>query len=154
VLVTLKVPWRDGTRALLFESLEFLGRRAALTPRPEINLLLSHGVLAPHARWRRQVVAYRRAPPGEGGGGPAEAEPGSATARGARPRRHGTWAALLRRAFALDVLVCPHCGGPLRVIGTVEDPRAVRQILVHRALAGAAPTSGPDPPGSSPNSTL
>jgi uncharacterized protein YbaR (Trm112 family) len=45
----------------------------------------------------------------------------------------------MRRAFALDVLVCPRCGGPLRVIGTVEDPLAVRQILVHRGLAGAAP---------------
>jgi hypothetical protein len=25
-----------------------------------INLALYHGVLAPHARWRRGVVAYRR----------------------------------------------------------------------------------------------
>jgi len=32
-----------------------------LTPRPEINLVLYHGVLAPHARWRAEVVAYRRA---------------------------------------------------------------------------------------------
>jgi len=34
----------------VFEPLEFLARLAALTPRPEINLLLYHGVLAPHAR--------------------------------------------------------------------------------------------------------
>jgi len=29
---------------------EFLEKLAALTPRPAINLVLYHGVLAPHAR--------------------------------------------------------------------------------------------------------
>ena len=35
---------------MLFEPLEFLEKLAALTPRPEINLVLYYGVLAPHAR--------------------------------------------------------------------------------------------------------
>lgn len=33
----------------------------SLSPRPEINLVLYHGVLAPHARWRPDVVANQRA---------------------------------------------------------------------------------------------
>jgi hypothetical protein len=33
----------DGTTYLLFEPLEFLEKLAALTRRPEINLLLHHG---------------------------------------------------------------------------------------------------------------
>jgi len=53
--------WTDGTTHLLFEPVEFLEKLAALTPRPEINLVLYHGVLAPHAQWRAEVVAYRRA---------------------------------------------------------------------------------------------
>ncbi len=60
VRVALKRAWRDGTTPLLFEPVEFLEKLAALTPRPEINLALYHGVLAPHARWRPGVVAYRR----------------------------------------------------------------------------------------------
>ena len=32
-----------------FEPVEFLEKLAALTPRPEINLTLYHGVLAPRA---------------------------------------------------------------------------------------------------------
>jgi hypothetical protein len=47
VTVKLKGAWRDGTTHLVFEPLEFLAKLAALTPRPEINLLLYHGVLAP-----------------------------------------------------------------------------------------------------------
>jgi hypothetical protein len=42
-------------------------------------------------------------------------------------RRHrnpgtGAWADLMRRAFDIDVLACPRCGGRLRLIATVEDP--------------------------------
>jgi hypothetical protein len=50
---------------------------------------------------------------------------------------------LLQRAFALDVLACPRCGGRLRVIATVEDPLAVRQILAARRRTE---TLGPGPP--------
>ena len=42
---TLKTPWADGTRHLLFAPMELLEKVAALTPRPRINLILDHGVL-------------------------------------------------------------------------------------------------------------
>jgi hypothetical protein len=41
----------------------------------------------------------------------------------------------MRCAFAIDVLACPRWGGRLRVIATVEDPLAVRQILAAQPLA-------------------
>jgi len=50
VLVELRKAWRDGTTHLLFEPAEFLEKLAALTPRPEVHVLISHGVLASHAR--------------------------------------------------------------------------------------------------------
>ncbi len=55
VVLTLKTAWTDGTRYLVFKPLELLEKLAALTPRPRINLVLYHGVLAPHARWRARV---------------------------------------------------------------------------------------------------
>jgi Putative transposase len=58
VLLTLKAEWSDGTTHLLFEPVEQLERLAVLTPRPRINLVLHHGVLAPHSRWRARAVAY------------------------------------------------------------------------------------------------
>jgi hypothetical protein len=60
VLLTLKAEWSDGTTHLLFEPIELLERLPALTPRPRINLVLYHGVLAPHSRWRARAVAYGR----------------------------------------------------------------------------------------------
>jgi hypothetical protein len=44
--------------------------------------------------------------------------------------RHWSWAKLMRRAFEIDVLSCPRCGGPLRLIATVEDPGDIREVLV------------------------
>jgi uncharacterized protein YbaR (Trm112 family) len=49
------------------------------------------------------------------------------------------------RAFDLDVLACPRCGGRLRLIVTVEDPEAIRAILA--ALAGSHAGVGRAPPG-------
>ncbi len=61
---TTRTFWADGTRQLVFEPLTLLEKLAALTPRPRINLVLYHGVLAPHAGWGARVVAYG-APPVE-----------------------------------------------------------------------------------------
>ena len=138
VVVTLKRAWRDGTTRLVFEPLEFLAKLAALTPRPEINLLLYHGVLAPHARWRAQVVSYGRPISEVVAPGPLSSDSGRAGAQGAHRPRNATWAGLMRRAFAIDVLACARCGGRMRVIGTVEDPSRCGRFF------------GPDPPAGAP----
>jgi hypothetical protein len=49
-------------------------------------------------------------------------------------------------SFDVDVLTCPRCGGRLRVIATVQDPRAVQAILAYLARSGAPAPPGPAPP--------
>ena len=56
IAVELKRGWADGTTHLLFAPLELTEKLAALTPRPCINLILYHGVLAPHTKWRPRIV--------------------------------------------------------------------------------------------------
>jgi hypothetical protein len=50
-----------------------------------------------------------------------------------------TWAALLHRVFAIEVLVCPRCVGPRRILGTVTEPEAVRRLLGALGLAAQPP---------------
>lgn len=45
--------------------------------------------------------------------------------------RYWAWADLMRRAFERDVLACPRCGGRMRLLATIEDPRVIRRILAH-----------------------
>jgi len=37
----------------------------------------------------------------------------------------------------IDVLACPRCGGRLRLLGTIEDPVAIRAILDSLAVSAA-----------------
>ena len=60
---------------------------------------------------------------------------------GARSPRRWPWARLLHRVFAIEVLVCPRCAGPRRIVGAVTEPHAVRRILVALGLV-ANPSSG------------
>ena len=114
--------------------MEFLEKLAALTPRPAINLVLYHGVLAPHARWRPDVVAYRRQE-GDPATVPGETlGTGEAGRPGAAKSRYWTWAVLMRRAFDLDVLRCPRCTGRMELIATIDDPAVIHRILAHLGL--------------------
>jgi hypothetical protein len=73
----------------VFEPLELLEKLAALTPRPRINLVLYHGVLAPHAGWRARVVADS-APLVEARAAASEsAEPSDDTTAAPKPRHWG-----------------------------------------------------------------
>ena len=50
----------------------------------------------------------------------------------------------LRRVFGIDITVCPHCGGRLRVIADVTDPEVIERILEHvrrEGLPRAPPAS-------------
>ena len=40
-----------------------------------------------------------------------------------------TWMARLNRVFGIDLSVCPKCGGQLRVIGEVTEPKTIARIL-------------------------
>ena len=62
VLLRLRRPWRDGTRAICFEPSEFLEKLAVIIPRPRINLLLYHGAFAPRGRCHSGPVVVEDAP--------------------------------------------------------------------------------------------
>ncbi len=64
VLIALKTPYDDGTSHVVLSPMEFMGRLAALVPRPRVNLTRFHGVLArgalpPNSKLREYVVPQR-----------------------------------------------------------------------------------------------
>jgi len=50
---------------------------------------------------------------------------------------------LLRRVFAIEVLVCPRCAAPRRIVGAVTEPHAVRRLLAALGPAGPPPRGRP-----------
>ena len=59
----------------------------------------------------------------------------------ARARRLD-WATLMKRAYALDVLVCPKCAGKMSIIAIIDDEEVAVKILDHLGLSSRAPPRG------------
>ncbi len=220
---------RDGrAKQRVMTPVELLARLAALIPPPRYPLVRYHGVVAPRATWRREIVpkpraplpckprrrgaasvvednaieaaprqshasppgAARRAPVATTGPTPHVAPPqldprpaplsldsrahaapsivtGSAPVADAPAKLHTDflapnvmsvrhwsrlldgalvaissrldWATLLMRTFEVDVLDCPSCRGRLRILGSITQPDAVREILKRLAIPTEAP---------------
>lgn len=54
-------------------------------------------------------------------------------------QRRVPWAELLQRAFEVDALCCPKCGGRMRVRSAITDPTVAARILWCLALPSRAP---------------
>lgn len=75
---------------------------------------------------------------------PAGRDPGErATLSIHSPTRRATWAELLQRVFAIDVLTCPHCGGKRKLIALITEGLVVRKILAHLSLPTEPPALAP-----------
>ena len=58
------------------------------------------------------------------------------------------WAEIIRRVNEVDPLVCPRCGGEMRVVGFITQPALIKRILDH--LRNREKVSGPPPPAPQP----
>lgn len=139
--LTFKQPWRDGTTAVVFDPVTFLGRLAVLVPRPRVNLLLYYGVLGARSAWRAAVVAHRR--PSADAGQAETASVADDVSAAAGRARNPTWATLMGRAFGFDVLSCPRCGGRLRLVALIGQAAVIERILHHLEEPLAIPRSRP-----------
>ncbi len=110
---------------------------------PRVNLIRYHGVLVPAARHRANVVPKRDT---ESPVPSTESKPlAPETANPDRRPRNYSWAELLHRVFAIDVLACPECGGRMRMLSAVHSPDAIHAILECLGLpARSPPVEGPD----------
>ena len=59
VVIALKTPYNDGTTHVVLSPMEFMGRLAALVPRPRVNLTRFHGVFSPNSKLREYVVPQK-----------------------------------------------------------------------------------------------
>jgi ribosomal protein S27E len=132
VVYRYKRPFRDGSTHVVLEPIDFLARLAALVPRPRFNLTRFHGIFAPNSKHRQNIVPRRVA----------------AKLDSDKPLAPMTWSQRLKRVFSIDIETCPECGGELRVIACIEDPKLIRQILSHiQQRDGPADFDARGPPG-------
>ena len=139
VVLQLKSAFKDGTTHIVMAPLEFMQRLAALVPRPRLHLIRFHGVLAPNAKLRREIIPR---PPEQA------TEPSCDHTQGAPARL--SWARLLKRVFDIDIEHCPNCGGSLKIIVCPEPSSKGR----HRRSAGDCQNPRPSGPAHPRPATL
>ena len=159
-------PGPGGSVSLMLTPLELIERLAALIPPPRRHRHRYYGVLAPNAPLRAQVTTLAGVP--ESLTAPlvtateteTETEPIAAqiTAPGAssdseeqaeeallRRAARCAWALLLARIDEVFPLVCPRCGGEMRIIAFITDAWVVREILSHLGKPTSPPPIAPAP---------
>ena len=125
VVLTLKTPYRDGTTQVVMSPLEFMQRLAALVPRPRLHLIRFHGVLAPNAKLRSEIVPSSAR---QTGNVPVPGFPSSGRQTGPIPGPGFPSAG--RTAGNLPVLGLP--GAPIHATDSSDDPG---DVLQHSAPA-------------------
>jgi hypothetical protein len=145
--------------------LELIDRLAALAPPPRTHRHRYFGVLAPHSPLRAVAVTLAQAAPAltltalaSESAAPADSEavsdPGSAGTRvipakspetASRPRAsaHTLWAMLIARIYEVLPLVCPLCGGQMRLIAFIIDGHEVGKILENIGVDAQPPRITP-----------
>ena len=54
------------------------------------------------------------------------------------------WAKMIRKVYEVDPFLCPTCGGQMRVIALIEEPKIIDRIIRHLKLTFEA--ERPPPP--------
>ena len=130
-------------------ALELIDRIAALVPPPRTHRHRYFGVLAPNSPLRSAVTAMADAQPDATGDDAHRPAPlGNAISPTPEPvptkrPAHYLWAVLIARIYEVFPLLCPLCGGQMRLFAFVTEGRQVRRILDHIGVGSEPPHIAP-----------
>ena len=118
---------------MILSPLEIIEKLAALVPPPRVHLVRYFGLLAPHAKNRDKVVPKK----------PDEEE-----LRKTRvlSKNRLLFAALLARTFGLNLEICSHGGGRMRLVAALTDPTSIKKYLDGVGLPSGIPELKPARP--------
>ena len=144
---------------LILTPLELIDRIAALVPPPRTHRHRYYGALAPNSPLRAAVTALS-APMQQataqsaqiGTGVPGVSPPGNAIPTQPVPddpippnrsQAHYLWAVLIARIYEVFPLLCPMCGGQMRIIAFITHSADIRQMLDHIGVQSEPPNIAP-----------
>ena len=150
---------KRGAKAdeLTLTPLELIDRIAALVPPQRTHRHRYFGVLAPNSPLRAAVTALAQGAAAQPATAQAQAEPalgvGNARPTQAEPAQpvpvppkrpaHYLWAVLIARIYEVFPLLCPKCGGQMRLIAFVTEGTQIRKILDHIGVDAEPPHIAP-----------
>jgi hypothetical protein len=123
---------------LIMTPCEFIAKIAALVPPPRTHRHRYFGVLAPNSPLRAAVTAMAPIPVMPTVAQPISSDEEAITHAKRSPARY-LWAILIARIYEVFPLLCPHCGGQMRLIAVINDGAEIRKILDHIGVESSPP---------------
>lgn len=128
-------PWPGGQTVLTLTPLEFLDKLAVLIPPPRKHRHRYHGVLAPNAPLRQAVTTYAGLPLGNEVVSTDQLQIATQDLPEVGPNKLSStaylWAMLMARIYEVFPLVCPQCGGELKIVAFLTEADPLQRILNH-----------------------
>lgn len=145
----------DGRTELRLTPFDLIARIAALVPPPRLHRHRYFGVLAPNAPLRSQVIALAKSDDSSKSTPltPLESAPSESSQPLSLPvppppisqqesieipnspsklrSTRISWAMLLARIYEVFPLLCPMCGGTIRIIAFITEAPTIRHVLEH-----------------------
>ena len=131
VAYTLKAKWGEAKGEERLDPLDFLARVLAHVPEPKLHTVHYYGYYSNAARGRRRKACAAGSGSLPRARTPAGEEEPDGLTPAERLSRRRAWARLIRRVYEVDPLVCTRCGGEMRVIAVILDPKVITKILDH-----------------------
>ena len=122
-----KKPGPGGKVSVLLTPHQLLDRLAALIPPPRRHRHRYYGVLAPNSPHRAAVTALAAAESASDEGQAKAEREESPAGQAARY----VWALLIARIYEVFPLICPKCGGTMKIIAFIDEGETIREILAH-----------------------
>ena len=114
VIYTTKMVEGPNRNFEIFDPLDFLAAVTSHIPNRGEHLVRYYSYYSSVQRGRRRRQGVQRQPLG-----PIPLSDDTASAKAAR----GNWARFIKKVFEVDPLLCPNCGGVMRIIAFIEDQR-------------------------------
>jgi hypothetical protein len=114
IVYEMKRRWHNGADRVAFTPEGFIQRLIALIPPARSHLIRYHGVFAPNFKYRNKIIRN-----------PTRNDSGETLPRSKKL----LWAEMIAATFKIDVTECRECGGRMKPIAIIKDPRVAAKIL-------------------------
>jgi hypothetical protein len=114
---------KDGSEKKEFTGLEWLANICSHIPNPREHMVRYYGQYSNAARGKRKKQEAADLP------APKINEP-----LASKKEFRRNWARLIQKVYEVAPLLCPKCGGAMRVIAFIEDQSVIEKILKHLGL--------------------
>ena len=119
--------------------LDWIAALTAHVPNQGEHLVRYYGWYGNPSRGKRKKAQHQAQEPAPEG--TIEIPPPSVS-----PALKQRWGQLIKKVYEADPLICPRCGGGMRIIALIDQPEVIEKILTHLELWPYAPMPLPAAP--------